>query len=115
MKDDSYDRIDKMWEIKAMEEKEHLKAKIKVYLEDNHPNDISYILNIEDDEVLKIVHEIYRDGGLMKPQHWESEHVGDDLWAIYGKDRAGEYIDENGDYLGFDTKEEADEYIRGIK
>jgi len=92
-----------------------LKAKIKVYLEDNHPNDISYILNIEDDEVLKIVHEIYRDGGLMKPQYWESEHVDDDLWAIYGKDRAGEYIDENGDYLGFDTKEEADEYIRGIK
>jgi hypothetical protein len=115
MKDDSYERIDRMWETKAYEDRGMLKAKIKVYLEDNHPNDISYILNIEDDEVLKIVHEIYRDGGLMKPQHWESEHVGDDLWAIYGKDRAGEYIDENGDYLGFDTKEEADEYIRGIK
>jgi hypothetical protein len=91
-----------------------LKAKIIELLEDNHPNDISYILNIEDDEVLKIVHEIYRDGGLMKPQYWESEQVGD-IWAIYGKDRAGEYIDENGDYLGFDTEEEADEYIRGIK
>lgn len=29
MKDDSYERIDKMWEIKAMEEKELLKAKIQ--------------------------------------------------------------------------------------
>jgi hypothetical protein len=96
-----------------------LKAKIAVYLEDNHPNDISYILNIEDDEVLKIVHEIYRDGGLMEPQYWESEYVGtntgDDLWGIYGKDRAGEFIDANGDYLGFDTKEEADQYIKEIK
>ena len=29
MKDDSYERIDKMWETKAMEEKELLKAEIK--------------------------------------------------------------------------------------
>jgi hypothetical protein len=93
-----------------------LKTKIKVYLEDNHPNDISYILGIDHREVLKIVHEIYRDGGLMEPQYWESEHVGtntgEDLWGIYGKDRAGEYIDANGDYLGFDTEEEADKYIQ---
>jgi len=92
-----------------------LKAKISDLLEDNHPNDISYILNIDDDEVLKIVHEIYRDGGLMKPQYWEAECVDDNLWAIYGKDRAGEYIDANGDYLGFETEAEANEYIKGIK
>jgi hypothetical protein len=51
----------------------------------------------------------------MEPQYWESEHVDTDLWGIYGKDRAGEYIDENGDYLGFDTEDEANEYIKGIK
>ena len=88
-----------------------LKAKIKVYLEDNHPNDISYILGIEDDEVLKIVHEIYKDGGLHEPQYWEAERVGD-IWAIYGKTFAGEYIDANGDCLAFDTEEEANEYIQ---
>ena len=96
-----------------------LKAKIVELLEDNHANDISYMLNIGHREVLKVVHELYREGGLMEPKYWESEHVGtdtgEDLWAIYGKDQAGEYIDANGDYLGFDTEEEADEYIRGIK
>jgi hypothetical protein len=92
-----------------------LKAKIVELLEDNHPNDMAHFLNIEHREALKIVHEIYRDGGLMEPQYWEVEHVDDDLWGIYGKNRAGEYIDENGNYLGFDTEDEANEYIRGIK
>jgi len=89
-----------------------LKTKIKIYLEDNHANDISYILGIDHREVLKIVHEIYRDEGLMESKYWEAEQVDDDLWGIYGKDRAGEYIDANGDYLGFDTEEEANEYIK---
>lgn len=92
-----------------------LKAKIVELLEDNHANDICYMLNMGHHEVLKIVHEIYRDGGLMEPQYWEAEQVDGDLWGIYGKDRAGEWIDENGDYLGFDTEAEANEYIRGIK
>ena len=93
-----------------------LKVKISDLLEDNHPNDMGHLLNIDHREALKIVHEIYRDGGLMESQYWEAEHVGthtgDDLWGIYGKDRAGEYIDANGDYLGFDTEEEANEYIK---
>lgn len=93
-----------------------LKTKINELLEDNHANDISFLLNMEHREVLKIVHQIYRDGGLMESQYWEAEHVGTDtgadLWGIYGKDRAGEYIDANGDYLGFDTEEEANQYIR---
>jgi hypothetical protein len=92
-----------------------LKAKISNLLEDNHPNDMAHFLNIDHREALKIVHEIYRDGGLMKPQYWEAEHVDDNLWAIYGKDRAGEYIDANGDYLGFETEDEANDYIRGLK
>jgi hypothetical protein len=114
--DDAYARIDKMWEIKSMEERELLKAKIIELLEDNHANDICFMLNMGHHEVLKIVHEIYRDGGLMESQYWESEYVGTntgaDLWGIYGKDRAGEYIDANGDYLGFDTEEEANQYIK---
>lgn len=93
-----------------------LKAKINDLLEDYHANDICFILNMEHREVLKIVHEIYRDGGLMQPQYWEVEYVGtntgEDLWGIYGKDRAGEYIDANGNYLGFDTEEEANQYIK---
>jgi hypothetical protein len=95
---------------------EERKAKISELLEDNHPAELERLTGIHSQECRKIVHEIYRDGGLMEPQYWEAEHVGtdtgDDLWGIYGKDRAGEYIDANGDYLGFDTLEEANQYIQ---
>ena len=91
-----------------------MKAKIKDLLEENHPNELERLTGLDETEALKIVHEIYKDGGLHEPQFWETERVGD-IWAIYGKTFAGEYIDANGDYLGFDTEEEADEYIRGIK
>jgi hypothetical protein len=95
---------------------EELKAKIKELLEENHPAELERLTGVDAQECRKIVHEIYRDGGLMESQYWEAEYVGtntgDDLWGIYGKDRAGEYIDANGDYLGFETLEEANEYIK---
>jgi hypothetical protein len=45
------------------------------------------------------------------PDCWEPERSGD-IWVIYGKNFSGEWIDENGNYLGFDTKREAMEYIK---
>jgi len=95
--------------------REELKAKISELLEENHPAELERLTGVDAQECRKIVHEIYRDGGLMESKYWEAEHVGtatgDDLWGIYGKDRAGEYIDANGDYLGFETLEEANQYI----
>jgi len=88
-----------------------LKAKISKLLEDNHPNELERLTGLDETEALKIVHEIYKDGGLHKPQYWEAERVGD-IWAIYGKTFAGEYIDANGNFLAFDTKKEANKYIQ---
>ena len=45
------------------------------------------------------------------PNDWEPERSGD-IWAIYGKTFSAEWIDEHGDYLGFDTEREAMEYIQ---
>jgi len=91
--------------------REKMKAKIKDLLEENHPNELERLTGLDETEALKIVHEIYKDGGLHEPQFWEAERVGD-IWAIYGKTFAGEYIDANGDFLAFDTKKEANDYIK---
>ena len=88
-----------------------MKAKIKALLEDNHPNELERLTGLDETEALKIVHEIYKDGGLHEPQYWEAERVGD-IWAIFGKTFAGEYIDANRDFLAFDTKKEANDYIK---
>ena len=109
MKDDSYERIDKMWETKAMEEKELLKAKISDLLVENHPAELERLTGVEDTICKKIVHELYMER-FNDPNCWETERVGD-VWVIFGK-ACDEWIDENGDYRGFDTKEEAKQYIQ---
>jgi hypothetical protein len=88
-----------------------LKAKIEILLDENHPAELSRLTGESDTLCYQIVHQIYRDGGLLEPQYWEAERVGD-IWAIYGKTFAGEYIDAKGDCLAFDTKEEANKYIQ---
>jgi hypothetical protein len=88
-----------------------LKAKIKELLDENHPAEMERLTGASETLCYQIVHEIYKDGGLHEPQYWEAERVGD-IWAIYGKTFAGEYIDANGDCLAFDTEEEANEYIK---
>lgn len=91
--------------------KDELKAKIIELLEENHPAELERLTGVDDIICKKIVHEIYKDGGLHESQYWETEQVGD-IWAIYGKTFAGEYIDANGDFLAFDTEEEAEQYIK---
>jgi hypothetical protein len=88
-----------------------LKAKIKELLEDNHPAELARLTGAGETLCHQLVYEIYKDGGLHEPQYWETERVGD-IWAIYGKTFAGEYIDANGDFLAFDTEEEANKYIQ---
>ena len=109
MKDDSYERIDKMWEIKAMEEKELLKAKISDLLVENHPAELERLTGVDDTTCKKIVHELYMER-FNDPNCWHVEQ-SDDIWVIYGN-TTDEWIDENGDYRGFDTEEEANQYIK---
>ena len=92
-----------------------VKHKIIELLEDYSSYEIADLTGLGREEANKLVHEIYtKDWGLNNPKFWEAEMSGD-VWAIYGKNFAGEWIDETGEYLCFDTKEEADEYIRAIK
>jgi len=109
MKDDSYERIDKMWEVKAKEAKELLKAEIIELLNENHPAELARLTGADDTTCKKIVHELYMER-FNDPNCWHVEQ-SDDIWVIYG-DTTDEWIDENGDYRGFDTEEEANDYIK---
>jgi len=95
------------------EEMDKLKDRIIVLLEENHPNELARLTGEDDTTCMKIVHQLYKER-FNDPSCWHVEYVGflgGDLWAIYGN-TTDEWIDENGEYLGFDTKEEAEQYIK---
>jgi hypothetical protein len=87
-----------------------LKEKIIDLLEENHPAELERLTGYDDTTCKKIVHELYMEG-FNDRNCWEPERVGD-IWVIFGKNFSGEWINEDGDYMGFDTKREAMEYIK---
>ena len=87
-----------------------LKDRIIDLLEENHPAELERLTGYDDTTCKKIVHEIYMEG-FNDRNCWEPERVGD-IWVIFGKTFAGEWIDEDGEYRGFDTKREAQQYIK---
>jgi hypothetical protein len=87
-----------------------LKEKIIDLLEDNHPAELERLTGYDDTTCKKIVHELYMEG-FNNRNCWEPERVGD-IWVIFGKDFSGEWINEDGDYMGFDTRREAMDYIK---
>ena len=101
-------RLDERAELE--EQMDKLKAQIITLLEDNHPNELARLTGEDEDTCLKVVHQLYMEG-FNDRNCWEPERSGD-IWVIYGKNFSGEWIDENGNYLGFDTKREAMEYIK---
>jgi hypothetical protein len=93
---------------------EELKAKIIDLLQEHHPNELERLTGVDDTICMKLVHEIYtKDWSLNKPEDWQAENCGNH-WVIFGRFSSGEWIDENGDYLCFDTEEEANQYIKEI-
>ena len=92
------------------EQHDKLKEKIIELLEDNHPAELERLTGEDDTTCKKIVHELYMEG-FNDRNCWEPERVGD-IWVIFGKNFSGEWIDEEGEYRGFDTKREANEYIK---
>lgn len=96
----------------AHKEEQHdkFKDKIAMLLEDNHPNELARLTGVDEDTCLKVVHQLYMEG-FNDRNCWEPERSGN-IWVIFGKNFSGEWIDENGDYLGFDTKREAMDYIK---
>jgi len=86
-----------------------LKAKIIDLLVENHPAELARLTGEHDETCKKIVHELYMER-FNDPNCWHVEQ-SDDIWVIYGN-TTDEWIDENGEYLGFDTEEEANDYIK---
>ena len=91
------------------EQHDKLKDKIAMLLEDNHPNELERLTGVDDTTCKKIVHELYMDN-FNDPNCWHVERSGD-IWVIYG-DSTDEWIDEDGEYRGFDTRREAEQYIK---
>jgi len=86
-----------------------LKTKISDLLIENHPAELGRLTGEDDTACKKIVHELYMER-FNDPNCWHVEQ-SDDIWVIYG-DTTDEWIDENGDYRGFDTEAEANDYIK---
>jgi len=91
------------------EEMDKLKDRIALLLEEHHPAELARLTGEDDTLCKKIVHELYMEG-FNDQSCWHVEPSGD-IWVIYGNS-TGEWIDENGEYLGFDTKREAMDYIK---
>lgn len=92
------------------EQLERLKDKIAELLEEHNPAELERLTGFDDTLCKKLVHELYMEG-FNDQSCWEPERVGD-IWVIFGKNFSGEWIDENGEYLAFDTKREAMDYIK---
>lgn len=92
------------------EEMDSFKDKIALLLEENHPAELERLTGVDDTTCKKVVHQLYMEG-FNDPDCWEPERVGD-IWVIFGKTFAGEWIDEEGEYRGFDTRREANDYIK---
>jgi hypothetical protein len=92
------------------EEMDSFKDKIALLLEENHPAELERLTGVDDTTCKKVVHQLYMEG-FNDPDCWEPERVGD-IWVIFGKNFSGEWIDEEGEYRGFDTKREAMQYIK---
>jgi hypothetical protein len=89
---------------------DELKPEISKLLEDNHPAELERLTGIDDVICKKVVNRLYMEG-FNDRKCWEPERVGD-IWVIFGKNFSGEWIDEEGEYRGFDTKREANDYIK---
>ena len=95
------------WQAEQERAMDKLTAQIAELLEDHSFHELSRLTGVDDTLCMKIVHGLYSKD----PNDWEAERVGN-IWAIYGKTFSGEWIDANGDCLAFDTKEEAEQYIK---
>ena len=92
------------------EHHDKLKDKIALLLEENHPAELERLTVYDDTTCKKVVHQLDMEG-FNDQNCWEPERVGD-IWAIFGKNFSGEWINEDGDYMAFDTRREANDYIK---
>jgi len=86
-----------------------LKDKAKTLLNEHHAAEIGRLLDITENEGKKLVRDIMlNDWGYTD---WQPLNVGEG-YALFC--HGAEWIDEQGDYLIFDTLEEAQTYAEGV-
>jgi len=83
---------------------------VEEMLDEHHENEIGRLLGVPDKDVKLTVREIRSH-----IKDWCPEQVSEDVWAIFSLCHSAEYIDADGENQGFDTKEEAVEYIKQEK
>ena len=87
-----------------------MKQQIEKLLEEWHPAEIGRLVGIPSNEAKKIVREIYLEWGHNEPDDWEVQLVGDDQHVLFLK-QGDEWIDEDGEFRCFDSKEAALEHL----
>jgi hypothetical protein len=89
-----------------------MKQRVEELLKENHPNEIGRLIGTSDSEAKKIVREIYlNDWGYTSLDDWEIESVGEDEYVLFLK-QGDEWIDEEGDFRCFASKEQALDHLR---
>ena len=91
------------------EEIDKLKDRIAELLKENHPAELARLTGLDDTTCKKVVNRLYMEN-FNDPNCWHVER-SEDIWVIYGN-TTDEWIDEDGEYRGFDTKREAQQYIK---
>jgi len=87
-----------------------MKQQIQQLLEEWHPNEIGGLVGLSDSEAKKIVREIYFDWGYTSREDWVARHIGDGEYVLY-LDQGDEWIDEDGNFRCFGSKEQALEHL----
>jgi len=86
-----------------------MKNRIKELLNEYHVAEIGRLVDLTDAEVMRIVREIYLvDWGYTD---WQPRNVGNGF-ALFC--HGAEWIDENGDYLIFNTEDQAMQYLNEV-
>jgi len=86
-----------------------LKVRIAKLMQEHNPAELERLTGYDDVVCKKLVHELYMEN-FNSPDCWHVERSGD-IWVIYGN-ATDEWIDEDGEYRAFDTKQEAIDYIK---
>jgi len=89
-----------------------MKQHIRELLREHHPNEIGRLVGLSDNEAKKIVREIYlNDWGYANFDDWETQNVGEYGHVLFLK-QGDEWIDEDGYFRCFYSKEAALEHLR---
>jgi len=80
---------------------------VEALLEEYHPAEVARLADLTEPYAHKIVHYIYTQR--WKLTGWEPEYLDRNHWGIFSK--GTEYINEDGEYLCFETEAQARDYI----